>query len=144
MLKIGAKNRIELTITGIGVVIFIFLVMNYLSRPQMDRRVVPKAESYVTLESGMPAVSETVSGDDMSWGRDPFLLGSSNVQRPGNMGDMALNGIMADKENPYAIINNDVVKLGDKVNGMIVIEINEKNVVLEDNGQKHTLELNVY
>ena len=143
MVKIGAKNKIELTITSIGVVIFVFLITNYLSRP-INRRVVPKPVPYVTLGSVMPAVTETVSGDNTRWGRDPFSLGASNVQRQGNMEDIALNGIMADKESPYAIINNDVVKLGDKVNGMIVIEINEKNVVLENNGQKHILELNVY
>jgi len=143
MLKIGAKKKIELTITGVGVIVFIFLITNHLSRP-VNSKVVLKAEPYVTLESAMTAVSETAYGNNAEWGRDPFLLGASDVQKPGGMEDLALNGIMADKENPYAIINNDVVKLGDKVNGMIVIEINEKNVVLEDNGQKHILELNIY
>ena len=60
------------------------------------------------------------------------------------MEELELNGIVSDKQSPYAIINNDVVKLGDQENGMIVIEINEKNVVLDENGQKHTMELNVY
>lgn len=142
MLKIGAKKKVELTITGIGIIIFIFLIANHLSRP-INSKVVSKAEPYITLESAMTAVSETASGNNVEWGRDPFSLGASNVQKLG-MEDLALNGIMADKENPYAIINNDVVKLGDKVNGMTVIEINEKNVVLEQNGQKHTLELNIY
>jgi uncharacterized protein YxeA len=59
------------------------------------------------------------------------------------MEDLILNGIVSDRENPYAIINNDVVKVGDKVNDMTVIEINEKSVVLEQDGQKHTLELNL-
>jgi len=60
------------------------------------------------------------------------------------MEDLSLNGIVSDMENPYAIINNEVIKLGDTVNGMTVIEINEKSVVLEQDGQKHTLELNIY
>jgi len=143
MLKIGAKKKVELTITGIGIIIFMFLIANHLSRP-INSKVVPKIEPYVTLESTMTVISKTTSGNDVEWGRDPFLLSASNVKPDGGMEGLDLNGIMSDKANPYAIINNDVVKLGDKVNGMVVIEINEKNVVLEQNGQKHTLELNVY
>ncbi len=58
--------------------------------------------------------------------------------------ELILNGIVWDADNPYAIINNDVVKVGDKFGGITVVEITEKNVILEFEGEKHTLELNVY
>lgn len=136
------KNKIELAVTGIGIVILIFLVISHMSKPGASKGV-SKNEAYHTSESAMIAVSEPESWDELSWGRDPFLLDTSNTKEHG-MEDLTLNGIMPDKQNPYAIINNEVVKLGDKVGGMTVIEINEKNVVLDENGQRHTLELNVY
>ena len=136
------KKRIELTVIGIGVVILIFLVTNHMSKSSGSKGV-SKNEAYHTSESAMMAVSEPESRDKLRWGRDPFLPDTSNMQEQGMEG-LALNGIMPDKQNPYAIINNKVVKLGDKVGGMTVIEINESNVVLDENGQRHTLELNLY
>ena len=100
-------------------------------------------EPYITSESIMARTSEIGSGNDIRWGRDPFLLDAPNIKEQG-MGGLTLNGIVADKKNPYAIINNDIVKLGDKVSGMTIIEINENNVVLDENGQRHTLELILY
>jgi len=136
------KKKIELTITGIGIIILIFLIANHMPKSK-DNKSVSKAEPYPTSEVTILAVSEVGSDSSVKWGRDPFLLDTSNVKEQG-MEDLVLNGIVSDRDNPYAIINNDVVKLGDKVNGMTIIEINEKNVVLEQDGQKHTLELNPY
>ncbi len=136
------KKKIELTITGIGIIILIFLIANHMPKSK-DNKSVSKAEPYPTSEVTILAVSEVGSDSSVKWGRDPFLLDTSNVKEQG-MEDLVLNGIVSDRDNPYAIINNDVVKLGDKVNGMTIIEINEKNVVLEQDGQKHTLELNLY
>ncbi|PIP68653.1 MAG: hypothetical protein CO035_05090 [Candidatus Omnitrophica bacterium CG_4_9_14_0_2_um_filter_42_8] len=139
-----AKKRIELAVTGISVVILIFLVTSHMSKPGSGKGV-SKNEAYHTSESAMTIVSEPESWDKLRWGRDPFLLdASTNSIQEQDVEDLALNGIMSDKQNPYAIINNDVVKLGDKVGGMTVIEINENNVVLDENGERHTLELNLY
>jgi type II secretory pathway component PulC len=137
------KKKIELTITGISVIILIFLIMNHISKPKANKSM-PNIEPYSTSESGFEITNnEQRTTNDERWGRDPFLLDASNVKEQG-MEDLVLNGIVSDRDNPYAIINNDVVKLGNKVNGMTIIEINEKNVVLEQDGQKHTLELNPY
>ena len=136
------KKRIELAVTGIGVVILIFLVASHMSKPGAGKGA-SKNEVYHTSESAMTIVPEPESWDKLRWGRDPFLPDTSNTKEQG-MEDLALNGIMPDKQNPYAIINNEVVKLGDKVGGMTVIEINENNVVLDENGQRHTLELNLH
>jgi type II secretory pathway component PulC len=144
MLKgLDNKKKIELTITGIGIIILIFLIANHMPKSK-DNKSVSKAEPYPTLEVGFEVTNnEQRTTNDEHWGRDPFLLDTSNVKEQG-MEDLVLNGIVSDRENQYAIINNDVVKLGDKVNGMTVIEINENNVVLDENGQRHTLELNPY
>ena len=136
------KKKIELTITGISVIILIFLIMNHISKPKANKSI-SNIEPYSTSEAAILAAPGVGSDSSVKWGRDPFLLDTSNVKEHG-MEDLVLNGIVSDRDNPYAIINNDVVKLGDKVNGMTVIEINENNVVLDENGQRHTLELNLH
>ena len=135
------KKKVELIITGIGVVIFIFLVISHMSAK--TSRPVSKTEPYPASPAVVSVAGKAELWDSIKWGKDPFLLDASNVKGQG-LEDMVLNGIVSDPKNPYAIINNNVVKLGDKVNDMIVIEINEKSVVLEQDGKKHTLELNVY
>ena len=137
-----SKKRIELTITGIGVVILIFLVTSHVSKPGAGKGA-SKNEAYHVSESAMTAVSEPESWDKLRWGRDPFLPDTYNTKEH-SMEDLVFNGIMPDKQNPYAIINNEIVKLGDKADGMTVIEINENSVVLDENGKRHTLELNLY
>ena len=128
MLKgLGIKKRVELIIIGLGIVILIFLITNHMLGSK-NNKTISKTEPYPTSEVAIMVTYEVGSEDNMKWGRDPFLLDVSNVQEQGMEG-LVLNGIAADKENPYAIINNDVVKLGDKVNGMTVVEIKEKNVI---------------
>jgi hypothetical protein len=134
------KKIIELTVTGIGVIIFIFLVISHMSAKA--GRPVSKTEPYPASPAVVSVAGKAESWDSIKWGKDPFLLAESKVKEQG-MEDLILNGIVSDQENPYAIINNDVVKLGDKVNDMTVIEINEKSVILEQDGQQ-ALELNAY
>ena len=142
---LDTKKKTELAITGIGIVVLIFLLMSYLPKSKDNKPASASRVTEVSFTSLEPRASSLEPGasDTKTWGRDPFILDAANAKEQ-VMGDMTLNGIAADKENPYAIINNDIVKLGDKVNGMTVIEINEKNVVLDEKGQRHTLELNLY
>jgi len=140
-MKADNKKKIELTITGFGVIILICLITSYMAKSG-GRKTVSRNEVYCTFESAMMTSSEPESKNQLRWGRDPFLLDTANLQEQG-MEDLALNCIIPDKQNSYAIINNEVVKLGDKVSGMTVIEINENNVVLDENGKRHTLELNL-
>ncbi len=136
------KKKMELAITGIGVVILIFLIANYMPKSKGNKTIL-KTEPFVTSEAAILATSEVGAGDNVKWGRDPFFMDSNSAREQG-IGGLILNGTVSDKDNPYAIINNEIVKLGDKVSGMTIIEINEKNVVLDENGQRHTLELNLY
>ena len=138
------KKKIELVITGIGIIILIFLIANYIPKSKGNKTVL-KTEPYSALVGNgfKPFPTEAEPGDNVKWGRDPFFMDSNNAIEQG-MEDLVLNGTVSDKDNPYAIINNEIVKLGDKMSGMTVIEINEKNVVLDENGQRRTLELNLY
>ena len=49
--------------------------------------------------------------------------------------ELSLNGIFIDREKPYAIINNQVVKEGDIIGGAKVVTILLNGVVLEFEGE---------
>lgn len=54
---------------------------------------------------------------------------------------ISLNGIMWSEENPLAIINNIIVKVGDKIDNNEVIEIKKEEVILEKDGQRYILRI---
>lgn len=65
--------------------------------------------------------------DYSDWGRNPFVLPEIRDSL-----EVVLNGILWDKENPRAIINNKNVRIGDKAGVYTVEEISEDKVVLTD------------
>lgn len=148
MLKnIGKKEKIELTITGIGVIFLIFLVITNVQEIQAKKKVMVKSEEEVVSSLAAPISFETLKEEESKikegWGRDPFVMGFSGTGEAGLEG-LNLNGIVWDEDAPYAIINTDVVKVGDKIGGMLVVEITETSVVLEQDEKRHTLELFVF
>lgn len=151
MRELDNKKKIELTITGMGIIFLIFMAISQMPKHKNNKPVSGR-EAFSNQESAATSFTNDDQGEslatieganDAKWGSDPFFMDSNNAIEQG-MGELILNGIVSDKDSPYAIINNEIVKLGDKVSGMTVIEINEKNVVLDGNGQRHALELNVY
>jgi len=71
----------------------------------------------------------------ISWGKNPFLLEKSSIIASG------LSGILWDKENPKAIINEAIVGIGDKVGGSIVKDITKDKVILNDGANDFELRL---
>lgn len=145
MLKnLGKKEKIELTITGIGVVFLIFLVFANVQKVQAKRRSMVKTGETVTSSLSAPISFETAEIEESAikegWGRDPFFLG--NVSRDDiELDGMVLNGIVWDEDSQYAIVNGEVIKVGDKLGDKKIVEINKDSVVLEQDGNRHTLTL---
>ncbi|MFC1807849.1 thioredoxin domain-containing protein [Candidatus Omnitrophota bacterium] len=52
-----------------------------------------------------------------------------------------LTGIVYDAQNPGAIINNELVYVGDSIGGARVLEINEQEVTLSKNGREIVLKM---
>jgi len=52
-----------------------------------------------------------------------------------------LNGVVFGDANPYAIINDTILEVGDYVNGAAVVSIEKNKVTLDDQGRKITLTL---
>ncbi|ODS30477.1 MAG: hypothetical protein SCARUB_04417 [Candidatus Scalindua rubra] len=74
----------------------------------------------------------------VSWGRDPFLL----PQEPAKTSTrLNLNGIIWDEEDPIAIINDNFIEIGDKIEKNTVVDIKEDSVILNDGANDFELRL---
>lgn len=64
-----------------------------------------------------------------SWQRSPFIEAKVSVT---GLYKLTLNGIVWDEENPRAIINGQIVSVGDVMEGITIVEIKKDGVVLND------------
>ena len=81
-----------------------------------------------------------------SWGRDPFLLEKEGVQalKSGDdifFANLKLSGIIWTQEGGCAVVNDWIVKVGDKAGGATVREICKDHLVLEKQGKRYMLQL---
>ena len=70
--------------------------------------------------------------------RDPMRFGSVSTATQGDIGKIIVKGIVYSKDDPSAIIGNEIVHEGDKVSGATVVKINEDSVEFEMNGKRWT------
>ena len=70
-----------------------------------------------------------------SWGRNPFLPKSATAES-------GLTGIIWNEDNPKAIINDEIVAIGDKIDGKTVIDIKQDRIILNDGTKEFDLRLN--
>ena len=73
-----------------------------------------------------------------SWGRNPFTLQKTSSM---TVKGLILDGIMWDKEKPMAIINGEIVKIGDRIGDNIVVEIKQDSVILSDGTKDFELQI---
>lgn len=64
-----------------------------------------------------------------SWARNPFVVSESGSN---NSKGLILDGIVWDKKSPVAIINGNMVGIGDKVQENTVVDIKQDRVILND------------
>ncbi|MFC1666752.1 hypothetical protein ACFL0P_02605 [Candidatus Omnitrophota bacterium] len=142
--NLDKKQKTELIITAIGIVILIFLVISNMQKIQKEKKTTMEMSKLAVSSLLVPISIEEaeLKGADIKeeWRRDPFSFAGSTMASPALDG-ILLNGIVWDKEYPYAIINDDVVKVEDRIGDMRVVEITEKSVILEQDGERYTLEL---
>ena len=73
----------------------------------------------------------------LAWTRDPFLRGA----RGGMMSGFTLSGILWDEEEPLAIINGQMLHVGDDIEGYQVTEILHDRVAISDGADSHQLQI---
>ena len=66
----------------------------------------------------------------MKWGRDPFARGQANDSH-----GLSLSGILWDERQPMAVINNQMVRVGETIEGYTVVEITQDAVSVTDGNE---------
>jgi hypothetical protein len=71
-----------------------------------------------------------------TWGTDPFVRDWVMVNELANL---KLKAITLGGEHPYALINDQILQVGDEISGKRVAKIESDNVTLEQGGRTFTL-----
>ncbi len=144
MKKLEKKDKIELIITVVLVIVFIVLTDLFLKRNALRPAAAARASKEIFLVppdfkhdprrgQGMAFLWEKSAGDQ-EVKRDPFLHDSTD-------NDLSLKGIIWNSDRPSAVINERVVAIGDVIGNLKVTQITQDSVVLENEHSKLELKL---
>ncbi len=126
------NRRIEIIITTVMVLVLIVLVARIIFRPRQAARsgalpVTDTQAGAATLYERLELKSKAIAIQ-----RDPFSQSLASAAKKNPYG-LSLSGIMADKNQFIAIINDEVVQKGAVLpNGMTVAEISAAAVTVQD------------
>lgn len=155
------KTQKQLIITGIMILVLVFVSMN--SIKETKRRATKTKEPDAQAQVVTQGQAQPSSGDKSATGgfapvdkkildlqiskvssseplKDPFYPASLSASY--KKGSLTLMGISwMENGVSFALINEEIVRVGDTVANSEVIEINKKSVVLEKDGQRYILVL---
>lgn len=87
--------------------------------------------SNISAPSRAYARKKEQTPDVAGWGRNPFMLGYDSKA-------LMIEGIVWDEENPKAIINGDILGVGDTVGSSVIIGIDQKSVIIRSKSGEDT------
>ncbi|MFA6900539.1 MAG: hypothetical protein WC256_10075 [Desulfurivibrionaceae bacterium] len=90
---------------------------------------------------GQKTASPPLGRDPFNWSREQisFFKGQEPREKSNSIGGLTLSGIIWDKNNPQAVINNHLVIKGETVGDSVVRQILKDLVIFEQNGVSHEL-----
>lgn len=122
----------------------ISLIYGMRAAPKGERQAAPisevssQDEAVPTAPRIIPIKRRAAKTNFNFWGRNPFVQEETAVKA---VEKFTLNGIMWDEKKPLAIINNDVVGIGDKVGESRIVGITKESVILNDGTRNFELRL---
>lgn len=135
-----SKEKIQLIVTGIlGIVLVLMSARTFEQmRSKKSQRSAPSVVVQpVAADPSAPvyaALAEEAA--KLSVERDPFFpvpkVAASSI---------VLNGILWDENKPTAIINNEIVQVGQSVNGKVIVGIRKDRVILSDGSKEFELKM---
>jgi len=137
------KKRIELIIAV--ALIFVFLGLSVTTYSKYLRPVLQGMPLSQKPETGEAKLAEAktpkaqAAQKKLTWGRDPFKLVKTKAKA--YIRDLILNVIIWDQDNPYAIINGEVVVSGDNIQGNLVVYIGKRSVILDNGSEQFELKV---
>ena len=110
---------------------------------------------FVLLSLGTPLYAQSLSDINLDWlerqekyrqwGRDPFVISSARAgEESGKEGGLRLSAIIYRKNSGVAIINNHILRKGDRIDGKEVAQIFEDRVILRDGNGDRELRVNQF
>lgn len=129
------QNKKIIILIALGVVAAISLFYGIVTPSKVNRNIISEQASSskgLTFTTGKKIVclARTVGRTKyLSWAIDPFSPSSAPIK---GYGWLTLEGIMWSKENPEAIINDNIVKIGDQIDKNTVVDIEQDRVILND------------
>lgn len=145
------KAKLEYIITSVLVIVLIAFVIDGIKRVQRKqikrkvtaKKILLKSEKAESggLDTSMSLQEEMKKrGKSLKWKSDPFTLERVSVEAeeeaPTNL---TLTGILWDEVEPLAIINEKIVKVGDKILGGNVTEITQNSVTIIKDQKEYKL-----
>lgn len=139
------KNK-KLIILAVLIVVVIFVWARAFRGPSRRRARAPSRAPGLALEKGelelfrAQAVPKRTRAKSAyaTWDRNPFVRGERGAMV---VSGLNLDGIVWDEKSPYAIINDKIVEVGDRIAGKKVIEIKVDSVILSDGTREYELKL---
>jgi len=141
----AGRNKKMLVLMPILLVIFIFVIMRAFNQPS------PRSVSAGNLSGTKAAAANTVadSSTKINWQipelyptdlRDPMQANSSAAGSNAG-GDIIIKGIIYSEDRPSAVIGDRIMHQGDKIDGVVIVRINKRNVEFEKDGRQWTQEV---
>ncbi len=137
------QNRKVAWIAVWGIAFLLCLITVFF--PAKKRETAKTASEAPVQDSGLENTAVSVKKHEktplLEWRRDPFVLEERILPSGGNR----LTGIIFDEnqqEQSCAIIDEQLVKVGDQINGSKVLKIHKDSVDIENDGRKEELFLN--
>ncbi len=136
------KNKKLLLLIGAGVLAVASLVYGIATSSKKARQPSsagsPSSETAAPVKDLLLAERTAKRSGFATWGRNPFVLTETSASRSSGM---VLNGIAWDAQNPSAVINDQIVEVGSKINGSKVVKIEPNRVILNDGENDFELRL---
>lgn len=84
---------------------------------------------------------QPLARDPFNWSREQinFFKSQKPREKSNSIGGLTLSGIIWDKDKPQAVINNQLVTRGERVNDAVIQQILKDIVIFEQDGATHTL-----
>ncbi|MEI8350174.1 MAG: hypothetical protein WCI77_08480 [Candidatus Omnitrophota bacterium] len=154
-MKLGPQDKIKIGVVILLVIILIFAVVNAIKAGKKQKNFIAQSSSAAVL----PSVQNDSAGggmgggslyhrlenesDRLKLGRDPFTRSQiANTAKEDS--SINLSGIIWDTKNPKAVINGEILSVGEKVKGNLIVEIRPDKVILSDGERQFEVSMNKF
>lgn len=124
-----------------GILLAVLLLGHTLPLRAGEPQVLTVRPEKIEAVRGQTTASQPLGRDPFNWSREQinFFKNQEPREKSNSIGGLTLSGIIWDKNNPQAVINDRLVTKGEKVNGSIIQQILKDLVIFEQNGISQTL-----